>query len=340
MVLVVAMLSFVNCRRHKPRHDEIERITNDTHSSIWKCSECPFGYGLSVPCGTSVPFNVSIECVPCVLGVSYSDRHDYSSCKPCKSCSNHEKRSGQCTVEEDTTRCLKTCDKGYYWQDLIDSCHPCSYCCGKNITQVEKQCEDSGLPVIYQCRQTGVICPHPTVNSLHDKNPHYGDKLSSDRPQHQTPLSSEIVGLVFGIILGIAALGAIIVVAVMWKKFGWKETKTRLKKCCCNCCGLINSTNANTISFNEDDPDESALPLSTTEWEVHVHVEGMEDKIGSLNSGNLFNTPGLSSFGEQCDEPKTSTTSRSVAKINILFGKRIIFWISKIIIIIIIIIVR
>lgn len=299
------MLSFVSCRRHKPRHDEIERVINDTHSSIWKCSECPFGSGLSVLCGTSVPLNVSIECEPCVLGVSYSDTHDYSSCKPCKSCSDHEKRSGQCTQEEDTTRCLKTCDKGYYWEDVIDSCLPCDYCCGKNITQVEKQCEDSGLPVVHQCRQTGVICPHPTVNSSHDKNTHHGDELSSDRPRRRTLSSSEIVGIVFGLILGILVLGGIIVAAVMWKMFGWQETKTRLKNCCCNCCGLLNFTSGNTINFN-DVCGESAFPRSATQTETHV--EDIEDKLGSLNSGNLFNNPGLSFFGEQCDEPKTSIT--------------------------------
>ena len=77
---------------------------------------------MSIPCGTSVAFGVSINCVYCVKGVNYSDTSDYSQCKSCRRCSPHQKLSGNCTTTEDAS-----------------------------------SCEDSGLPKTDQCRET--LCP-------------------------------------------------------------------------------------------------------------------------------------------------------------------------------------
>ncbi|CAH3041838.1 unnamed protein product, partial [Porites lobata] len=156
--------SLVSCKRQKPKHDEIERVIDKTHSVIWKCSvsECHPGSGLSFPCGVSIPFSESIECVYCVKGANYSETNDYSQCKSCRKCSPHEKSSGHCTTTEDTTRCLKICNKGFYWNNITDSCDPCSDCCRQPLTHHEQQCEDSGLPMSHQCRQSHLECQHPT----------------------------------------------------------------------------------------------------------------------------------------------------------------------------------
>ena len=109
---------------------------------------------MSIPCGTSVAFGISIKCVNCVKGVNYSDTSDYSQCKSCRNCSPPEKSSGNCTTTEDASSCLEICSKGFYWNNVTNACDQCSDCCGQPLTNHEKQCEDSGLPVTRQCRKT------------------------------------------------------------------------------------------------------------------------------------------------------------------------------------------
>ena len=114
-------------RRRKPGEDEIERVVNETHSVFWQCVDgCPPGSGFSVKCGTSVSINISIECQECKLNVTYSDTYDNSPCKPCRHCKEHEKKEGVCSVNRDTTKCLGSCEKGYYWTN--NSCQPCRHC--------------------------------------------------------------------------------------------------------------------------------------------------------------------------------------------------------------------
>ena len=155
-VILVWGSSLTSCKRQKPRPDEIEIVMNVTHSVIWKCSviECHPGSGMSIPCGTSVAFGMSINCVNCVKGVNYSDTYDYSQCKSCRNCSPHEKSSGNCTTTEDASSCLEICSKGFFWNNATNTCDQCSDCCGQPLTNHEKQCEDSGLPVTRQCRET------------------------------------------------------------------------------------------------------------------------------------------------------------------------------------------
>ena len=150
--------SLTSCKRQKPKPDEIEVVMNVTHSVIWKCSviECRPGSGLSIPCGTSVAFGISINCVNCVKGVNYSDTSDYSQCKSCRKCSPHEKSSGNCTTTEDSSSCLEICSKGFYWNNVTNTCDQCSDCCGQPLIYHEKQCEDPTNKVIIVVAVTSV----------------------------------------------------------------------------------------------------------------------------------------------------------------------------------------
>ena len=266
--------SVVYCKRQKPRHDEIERIVNDTHSIIWKCSvlECAFGQGSSVPCGTSVPYSVQIECVECVEGESYSDSHGYSHCKSCRLCAENEKTSGRCTKEEDTTICLQTCNKRFYWDKLTDSCRPCSDCC-KEAFPLQENCMNSG-----QCRNyTNVMCEHPT-NASQDK-----EKANQNGNSQKESLSMlKIIAIVISTLL-IMVVVVIIILLVMWKLYGWQEAKTRLRKCFCFCCRTANSNVRSTwtMDFNNEHDFEP-----TTRTESEIHLEEAADKIGSLKSGD------------------------------------------------------
>ena len=214
---------------------------NKTFSVIWKCSvtECHPGSGLSFPCGTRIPFKESIECVFCVKGVNFSDTNDYSQCKSCRKCSPHEQSSGHCTTTEDTTRCLKMCEKGFYWNKITDSCDPCSDCCKQPLAHHERQCEDSGLPVSRQCRQTHLRCQHPAVRVKTDE---------LVRHDEQNGLSSSSIT---GIIVGCVLVALIVLGFVLWQK--WQHVKTILKRCCCFSRGKTN-----TIYFLTSPEDNNA----------------------------------------------------------------------------------
>ena len=187
----------VTCERHKPRHDEIEMVINKTHSKIWKCPECPFGHEPNVKCGASVNSSVHIQCVECVEGHTFSDSHGYEPCKNCHKCVENEERSGSCSKEEDTTKCLGTCRIGLYWESA--SCQPCSNCCGENY-QHEKQCENAGVPTKQQCRQT-VECQHAPTNASHlDDKPRQEDQNDSQRKSLST-LEVVALGIVSAVLI-------------------------------------------------------------------------------------------------------------------------------------------
>jgi len=210
--------------------------------------------------------------VRCEEGFSYSNTQDYSPCKRCRVCSENEERTGKCTVEEDTIKCLRTCRKGFYWDDQTDSCHPCSDCCGENLKHHEEECENAGLSFTHQCRQTIVECEDPTTASHDEKQVH------PDDAQQGSLSSFEIAVIAFSVIF----LFVIITLVAMWRLYGWQTVKTKLKNClCCKCFG--NSANRNTVHFNNEIFDENDLESST--WrEREIHLEGKTDKIGSLKS--------------------------------------------------------
>ena len=211
-------------RRRKPGEDEIERVVNETHSVFWQCVDgCPPGNGFSVKCGTSVSINISIECEECKLNVTYSDTYDNSPCKPCRRCKEHEKKKGVCSVNKDTTKCLGSCEKGFYWEN--NNCRQCSECCKNNISlNHQKQCEDSGLPESQQCRRIETVCQ----DDLHKEEKQDNSREGNGKTN---------VLIIIIIIVSLAIFIIIIAITVLiWKKFkakseshpaaGWSSTST------------------------------------------------------------------------------------------------------------------
>ena len=200
-------------RRRKPGGSEIERVVNGTHSVFWQCvGGCPPGNGFSVECGTSVSINVSIECKECKLSVTYSDTHDLSTCKPCRRCKEHEKMTGVCSVDKDTTKCLGSCEKGYYWEN--NNCQVCSECCKNNISRTyEKQCKDSGLPESRQCRKVETVCEKDSPKEKRDENG-----------------KTNVLIIIIVIFVSVTIVIIAITVAV-WKIVGWKEFKSKITSC-------------------------------------------------------------------------------------------------------------
>ena len=211
-------------RRREPQESEIERVVNETHSVFWQClGGCPPGNGFSVKCGTSVSINKSIECKECTPNVTYSDTDDYSTCKPCRRCKDHEKRTGLCSVDKDTTKCLGSCEKGFYWENDSSGCQRCTECCKNNISlNHEKTCEDSGLPESHQCRKIDTICQ--------DDSP----KEKGDYPQDGNGKTNDVIIIIIIIIIVLVTIFIIITIiniVMIWKIVGWKEFKAKIKSC-------------------------------------------------------------------------------------------------------------
>ena len=273
----------VHGKRQKPRHDEIERVINNTHSVIWKCSnsECHPGSGLTVFCGTSVPISVPIKCVFCVKGVNFSSSHDYSTCQSCRNCGKHENKTGECTPEEDTTKCLGTCHKGFYMDKITGDCHPCSDCCSSielADKYHEKQCENSGLPIQYQCRMSNMKC-HPTKADK-DRDDH---DQEDDQQGGLIPL--EIAAIVIGSTIFIVIIALLF---VFWKYYSWPQAKRILKACCCYCCRLLKSKSGNTVNFHISDHFEGDYLESTATMSGSRLLAEQTDVIRSLPSGDYY----------------------------------------------------
>ena len=230
----------VHGKRQQPSHDEIERIINQTHSVIWKCSttECHPGSGLNVQCGTSISIDIPIKCVPCVKGVNHSSTHDYSTCKSCRNCAKHENKTGECTPEEDTTECLGTCHNGFYMDKITVDCHPCSDCCNIVIAKKhhEEQCKNSGLPPNQWCRQSNIKCPRPTKQMT--------SPIPNNPDNEQGGQGAVTISL---ITISIVVFILVIVFLVLLRCYGWEQVKSFLTKC----CRLVLPTEWNTVSFYE-----------------------------------------------------------------------------------------
>ena len=249
MLLSVITLGSCELSLHRqPGEGEIERVFNETHSSFWRCPSCNPGNGASVECGTNVSFHVSIECKPCKRSVTYSDTDDHSICKPCRHCKEHEKMTGFCSLVKDTTKCLGSCEKGYYWTNnscqpcrhckehenmtgfcsadkdttkclpfcekgyywTNNSCQPCSECCKNNISiNHEKQCEDSGLPDNHQCQKTEPVCQNVSPKDGNGK---------------------VYIWIIIIIIITIIVI-ILISIVVIWKRDGWQGFKARITSC-------------------------------------------------------------------------------------------------------------
>ena len=283
ILIAASGLGPVHGKRQKPRHDEIERVTNNTHSEIWKCSntECPPGAGLTVQCGTSISIHIPIKCVPCVKGLNYSNTHDHSTCKNCMNCTKNENKTGECIPEEDTTECLGTCYKGFY-MDKNGDCQPCSDCCNNEKMYREEQCEDSGLPPYQQCRKSNIKCFHSTKSMISQ----LPNNLDDEKGSHKALTILLIIIAIFFVIL-------LIIFLVLLICYGWQKVKSFLRKWCC-CCHRhgVPAEGIYSVNFHVSDQfleGDSEAALCNVYSVSHLTEDGdVLTNLSSLSGKNLI----------------------------------------------------
>lgn len=115
-----------------------------------KCPECPPGSGATTPCGGTVPYNTSVECKDCIPE-HYSNSFSSDICKPCSTCMPGEVIVEKCTKISDTRCSCKPCPKGYYHNQTMSKCLPCSGCCLDGMDVVVPQCVNQGMPRTQSC---------------------------------------------------------------------------------------------------------------------------------------------------------------------------------------------
>ena len=213
---------------------------------------------MNIPCGTSVSYWTKL-CVNCVQGMNYSDTYEYSQCKSCRNCSSHEKVSGNCTTTEDASSCLEICSKGFYWNNVTNTCDQCSDCCGQPLTNHEKQCEDSGLPVTRQCRETLLReCTYTSDSPTYT----YGPKLDNGR-------SSNDRVIILTAVTSACTLFAVICLLCVIKFSLWKKFKRAIGR------GSQGRTEL-TVSFKKlkDDDDLESVSVHRSA----SYAEGADNK--------------------------------------------------------------
>ncbi|XP_022798274.1 uncharacterized protein LOC111336429 isoform X2 [Stylophora pistillata] len=115
------------------------------------CLKCPPGMGVTIPCGNKIPYGASVECRTCNPGY-YSDSYSPESCKPCVTCGPNEIMVTACTETSDTRCKCKPCPEGYYQNQTLSKCLPCSGCCLDGLDVVVPQCLKQGMPRAQACR--------------------------------------------------------------------------------------------------------------------------------------------------------------------------------------------
>ena len=103
----------------------------------------------SIRCGGVAKYGTDLHCVACKVG-TYSDSYGKGQCRQCSLCSEGRSVEHNCSASQN--RLCGSCNYGYYMNDVVSSCLPCSICCWDGKDQLESQCIEQGLPSHRQCR--------------------------------------------------------------------------------------------------------------------------------------------------------------------------------------------
>ena len=103
----------------------------------------------SIRCGGVAKHGTDLHCVACKVGM-YSDSYGKEQCRPCSLCSDGRSVKLNCSASQN--RLCGSCNYGYYKNDVVSSCLPCSICCWDGKDQLESQCIEQGLPSHRHCK--------------------------------------------------------------------------------------------------------------------------------------------------------------------------------------------
>ena len=168
--------------------EQIHCKPNSTSGDQYKCLECPYcfkGQEPSVPCGSSVPYGTPVHCVQCQLGETYSDRYGKEQCKACRVCFPGKAIKKNCTVSSNT-ECDDKCLRGYYKEQFIFGCHPCTECCNDEKDEIAEECVNSKK----KCKVRSMPCSRESKRSNSSETVRL--KVSTTSPTtYKKPITSD-----------------------------------------------------------------------------------------------------------------------------------------------------
>lgn len=132
------------------KDDQVTWRGNDKgmNDTCFDCIDCPDAMEPSIPCGTAAKYGTHLECLVCREG-TYSNNYSKEQCMPCSLCSVGRIVTRNCSATKNTL--CGPCTHGYYKDDVVLGCLPCSICCWDGRDRFENLCKAQGLPRHQQC---------------------------------------------------------------------------------------------------------------------------------------------------------------------------------------------
>ena len=122
----VFLFQFSQAETGTCKYDEYSIKSESGNLTCLACHKCRAGFGLFPQCGIEIKGNETRnECKPCILGKTYSEDEDISSCKPCGSCADHQTIVKNCTLDS-ASQCK---DMPFYKQCDVNTAKNCKPKC-------------------------------------------------------------------------------------------------------------------------------------------------------------------------------------------------------------------
>lgn len=135
----------LSCRDDQVTWRGSDKAQDDT---CLDCIDCPDGMEPSIPCGTAAKFGTHLECLVCRDG-TFSNNYGKEQCIPCSLCSVGRTVAQNCSATKNTL--CGPCMHGYYMDNVVLDCLPCSICCWDIRDRFQTACKAQGLPRHRQC---------------------------------------------------------------------------------------------------------------------------------------------------------------------------------------------
>lgn len=280
-----------------------EYTVTDADGKVLNCQSCAIcreGYGLMDPkCGSTVQSAVENSCERCPTG-TFSTKNDSGPCIKCQVCDEHQIVLSYCNSTTDTN-CDQSCNGSYYFaRDVTQACHKCSYCCGDEKDEEQKDCVRQGL------KESNQHCSHRV-----DKNcaPDLSTDISSLSSNGKKKLDlGKTLAIIFGSLGGVAVVG--LVVCAAWKRRQSSHDQGQVTEQVVQQTPMIRvDANSLTSQGNGNVSQDAALVHSSTTGSTPQPAAAATLRINPGYASSNPGTPRVSPHGT----PKSQTSDDSHA---------------------------
>ena len=164
----------------------VTRYNNETKVECIKCLTCPRGMEPSMPCGAVFRNNVTLSCVLCQPGLTFSDRPSKHKCKRCRVCPPGNVVVSNCSIGRDTI-CSKTCLRH---KQITVSNTTCTNCVKCSVGMEPAIRCGSSVPALP--RQRCTPCKPGTFSNTYGSEPCWNCRICHREKTLCTPISDSV----------------------------------------------------------------------------------------------------------------------------------------------------